>query len=145
MTTITRQQVANRITRQFEALNRHDAAAAAAAYTADAVVLDPQYPEPLRGRNAIVKDFEELFGAFPDLEVTEKLTLIEGDAYAIEFTMRGTHKGPLIGPSGHIPATGKRVEFHGGAFGRVDAEARAIEERRSFDLTGMLSQIGLLG
>ena len=43
------------IRNQIDAANRHDVEAITDSYSADAVVRDPQYPEPLRGSAAIAK------------------------------------------------------------------------------------------
>ena len=41
---------------QVAAINAHDVARFVSFYAEDAVVVDPQYPEPLRGRAAIERD-----------------------------------------------------------------------------------------
>jgi transposase len=88
----------------FEAFNRHDAAAFAALYTADAIASDPQYAEPLRGRAAIRKDIEDFFLTFPDVQATISNILANGDTTACEMEIRGTHRGPLVTPTGALPA-----------------------------------------
>jgi steroid delta-isomerase-like uncharacterized protein len=132
------------IRKQIEAMNRHDAAAAAALYATDAVVTDPQYPEPLRGTAAITKDLTDLFTAFPDLRVELGKTIANGESYAVDFVMSGTHDGPIVGLSGHIPATGKTVRFGGAVLSRLGKDGRVVEERRYLDYAGMLAQLGLL-
>lgn len=132
------------LNQQADAINRHDARAFASSHSPNAVVVDPLYPEPLRGTDAIVKDFVDFFTAFPDLKFTLRQTLVEGDSYAIEYTLSGTHTGPLVAPSGQIPATNRRIEVPGSAFGRVNAEGHTIEERRYYDYAGVLVQLGLL-
>lgn len=140
----TRLSVEDVVARQIDALNRHDARAVGQAYEADASVWDPQYPEPLKGRDAIVTDFNEFLAGFPDLRVTLKRTVVDGDDYAAEFVMTGTHEGDLITPTGQIPATGRRLEVAGCVMARIDGEGRIIDERRYFDFAGMLGQLGLL-
>ena len=54
--------------KQVDAVNRHDAETFAALYAPDATAIDPQYEQPLRGRDAIRKDIEDFFQAFPDLQ-----------------------------------------------------------------------------
>ena len=132
------------VARQFERVNRHDHQAFASGYSPDAVVSDPWYPEPLKGTDALAKDFADFFVAFPDLNFSLKLTLADGDNYGAEFTMSGTHKGSMVTPTGHIPATNKRIDVRGAVFGRIDAEGRIVEERRHYDVAGMMSQLGLL-
>jgi steroid delta-isomerase-like uncharacterized protein len=128
----------------IEDFNRHDADALGAAYAAETVVTDPQYSDPLRGQDAVVRDFVDFFTAFPDVRVELKGILTNGDTYAFEATVRGTHKGALMFPTGLVPATGKPLEFSGGMFGRVDSEGRIAEEHRYYDVAGQLTQLGLM-
>lgn len=144
MTTTARHSIEDIVARQFAAINRHDAGALGSAYDADAAVWDPQYPELLRGRDAIVQDFSEFFTGFPDLQMKVERTIAEGDAYAVEFVMTGTHKGVMLTPAGQIPATNKRIEVGGCVLGRIDAGGRIVDERRYYDFAGLLGQIGLL-
>ena len=47
--------------------------------------------------------------AFPDAKV-EVTNIVAGeDSVVVEFRGRGTHTGPLVGPQGEIPPTGKAV------------------------------------
>jgi steroid delta-isomerase-like uncharacterized protein len=129
--------------KEVESLNKHDPEAFAENFAPDAVVHDPAYPEPLKG-DAIKKDISDFFAAFPDLSARIETTLIAGDAYAIEWSLTGTHKGPLSAPSGEIAATNKRVETHGASVGRLDEQGRTLEERRYYDIAGMMAQLGLM-
>jgi steroid delta-isomerase-like uncharacterized protein len=129
---------------QTRAFNLHDPSAWAACYSPQAVVADPQYPEPLRGRDAVRKDMSDFFGAFPDITAEVTGVVSQGDTYAYEVSLSGTHTGPLLGPSGHIPATDRRVRLAAGAFGRLDAHGNIVEEHRYYDLAGMLAQLGLM-
>lgn len=140
----TRHSVGDVVTRQIDALNRHDVKALGAIYGAQASVWDPQYPELLKGWDAIEKDYSEFFAGFPDLRVTLKRTVEAGNDYAIEFVMTGTHKGDLITPTGQIPATNKRIEITGCVMGQLDDQGRVVDERRYYDFAGMLGQLGLL-
>ncbi|HET7715350.1 MAG TPA: ester cyclase [Bauldia sp.] len=129
---------------QVAAFNRHDAVAFAACYAANAVVADPQSPDPLKGTEAITKDIDDWFGAFPDIETRMTRTVLNGAAYAVEWSMTGTHEGPLVTPDGHIPATGKPVRINVATIGRTDAAGRIVEERRYYDLSSVMSQLGLI-
>ena len=88
------------------------------------MVHDPQYPEPLKGRNAIARDLAEFFRAFPDLRMELKQSLVVEDCYAMEYALTGTHKGPLVRPSGTIPASNRRIEVGGSAIARIGDEGR---------------------
>lgn len=132
------------IARQLEVINRHDYDTFAAAYSPDALVRDPWYSEPLKGAEALARDFADFFTAFPDLRFSAVRLLEDGDVYGAEFTLTGTHKGPLATPTGRIPATGKRIDVPGAVFGRIDAEGRIVEERRQYDVAAMMTQLGLM-
>lgn len=132
------------VEKQMEAFNRHDPDAFAAFYRPDAVAYDPQYPEPLKGRDAIRKDISGFFAAFPDMSFTLKSVVASGERVAFEGAGRGTHKGPLAGPAGMIPATDRTVEIPFAAFVRVDDQGLIAEERRYLDMAGMMQQLGLM-
>lgn len=127
-----------------EAFNRHDADGFAALYATAAIAHDPQYPEPLRGRDAIRKDIEDFFRAFPDIQARVLTLLASGDTIAGEMEVSGTHKGPLVSPTGTIPATNRRMEMRTGRFVRVDAQDLITECNRYFDMAGLMQQLGLL-
>ena len=55
---LTPEEVARK---SIDAFNRHDRAAYAALIAQDAVAYDPVYPEPLRGKNAIMRDLDASF------------------------------------------------------------------------------------
>jgi steroid delta-isomerase-like uncharacterized protein len=128
---------------EVDSLNKHDPDAFAKVFGPGAVVNDPQYSEPLRG-DAIKKDISDFFAAFPDLSARLESTMIDGNAYAVEWSMAGTHTGPLAMPSGDIAATNKRMETRGASFGRLDDQGRIVEERRYYDIAGMMAQLGLM-
>lgn len=129
---------------QFEAFNRHDVAAFAACYAADAVVSDPQAPESLAGAQSIAKDVGDWFGSFPDVEARLTRTIVNGADYAAEWSMSGTHKGPLVTSEGHVPATGRSIQIVVVTIGRTGLDGRIVEERRAYDLAGVMSQLGLM-
>ena len=131
------------VQKKVEAMNRRDAAAFAACYAPNAVVVDPFYDEPLRGA-AIRKDIADWFGAFPDTECRLTHSVVDGANHAGEWVVTGTHKGPLVGPDGEIPATGRSVNFRVATFERTDADGRILEEHRYYDGLAIMSQLGLL-
>ena len=140
----TRTSIEELSSRQADAWNRHDARAVSNFYTADATVVDPAYPEPLAGKAAIEKDAADFFVAFPDLKVNRVKVISEGDSVVAEVTASGTHRGPLQFPSGLIPATNKRMEFRIAVSQDLDASGNVRQERRYFDVAGVLTQLGLM-
>ena len=126
---------------QLSAFNDHDAARFTAFYADDATVVDPGYPEPLRGREAIEKDMASFLTAMPDVHATVSTVLASGDTVAIEMEVTGTQTGPLELPDGELPPTGRRVNQRFAAFSRFDAQGRIADERRYYDLATIQAQL----
>jgi predicted ester cyclase len=133
----------NVVKRQTEAWNEHDGARVAKGYSADAIVLDPAYPEPLTGREAIAKDASDFFIAFPDIIFRAGKILVDGETAVVEAIAKGTHAGPLLLPAGLIPATSRPVEFNLAIISDLDEAGSISRERRYYDLAALLSQLGL--
>ncbi len=125
------------------AINRHDAESVAALYASDALLYDPFYPQPLRGRGAVREDFETFVRAFPDLRLEATDLLVSGDTLTYGTRFSGTNTGPLPSPDGEIPATHRRVEMCIAVFARVNGEGLVQEERRHYDVADFLRQLGL--
>ena len=123
------------------AFNRHDLAAVAAYYALDAVVHDPAYLEPLRGKDAIRKDIQDFWTAFSDIQLKARTTLSNNTTIAMELEGHGTHKGPLVTPQGTIQATNKRVEMRMAIFSRVNSRGLIVEEHRYMDMAGFATQL----
>jgi hypothetical protein len=58
----------------------------------DAVAYDPVYPEPLRGKTAIMKDLDASFAALPDVHYEILKPLAKDRDAAIEFRITGTYR-----------------------------------------------------
>jgi steroid delta-isomerase-like uncharacterized protein len=140
-TKLTGEDVVQKLT---DAWNSHDAARLAAIYTHDATLLDPFYPEPLEGREAIEKDAADLFTAFPDITFRATQVIADGKTVVVEALASGTNSGPLQLPTDLIPATHRRLEFSVASFLDLDAMGSVHEERRYFDVAGVLTQLGLM-
>ncbi len=81
--------------------------------------------------------------AFPDAKGTIDNAFASGDTVAMEITWRGTQTGPLEGPMGTIPATGKPVTVKAVQIVKVEG-GKAKEVRHYFDLMGMMAQLGVV-
>jgi len=130
--------------RAVEAFNRGDPAGFAALYAEDAVVYDPQYPQPLVGREAIEQDAVDVRRSLPDARFTIRMVLQRDESAAVEYDLGGTHLGPLSLPDGELEATGLHVDLPGGVFARFNSEGRVAEERRYYDVAAMFNQLGIL-
>ncbi len=91
------------------------------------------------GPEEVSRYFAETRAAFPD-QRNELIGLHHADDCVIaEFTLRGTHEGPLRG----IPATGKEFTCRCAAF-FIFEEDRLVCERVYFDAATILGQLGLV-
>ncbi len=127
-----------------EAFNNHDADAVAAEYAAEAIVYDPLYPEPLRGRDAVREDHANLFRAFADIIVHRSVFIANGNTAAWEVTVSGTHSGPLDTPEGIISPTYCRIEQSYGVIADIDHDGRFLRVRRYTDPTILGKQLELI-
>jgi steroid delta-isomerase-like uncharacterized protein len=137
---LTAEEVARK---SIDAFNRHNKTAYAALIAPDAVAYDPIYPEPLRGKTAIMKDLDASFAALPDVHYEILKPLAKDRDAAIEFRITGTHTGSIDGFSGSIPATNRKVSWTGAEFVRIDSKGLIVEERRYFDPENLRKQFEL--
>jgi steroid delta-isomerase-like uncharacterized protein len=138
------QSIAEIAKKEGDAINRHDVDAYVAGYATDATAYDPQYPEILRGREAIRKDIVDFFTAFPDVQSKVLNIVVSDNTLAFEVEMSGVHKGSLITPTGTISATNKPMQMRGGRFMRINSEGLIVECNRYYDLLGIMYQLGLM-
>jgi len=75
--------------------------------------------------------------AFPDLVITSRLVISEGDLVAVHLTGRGTHRDILQG----VPATGRVWTAGCSALYRVE-KGRIADAWVNWDLLAILEQIG---
>ncbi len=137
-TRMTRQQVLELFKRRENAYEDLDAAALATDYADDAVIESPTAGVH-QGREAAEKALRTIFTAFLDLTVTVDHLLIDGDHVANVITLEGTHIGDFLG----IPPTGKRFRMPAVFFYQLE-NGKIVRERRIYDFTGLLVQIGVL-
>jgi steroid delta-isomerase-like uncharacterized protein len=122
-----------------EAWKRRDAAALAAHHAEDAIVESPMQGI-VRGRQRIEEIYVSWFKSFPDLIFTGKELLVDGDAVAQFFALRGTQSAPF----GNVPPTGRKVDFNGVCLFTLGPTGEFLRERRLYDVTGVLVQLGVL-
>ena len=121
----------------FRAWNAHDAAAVAAVFAPDAVVVDVLTGETITGREAIRARTASLFEAFPDLSMTRVMLLIDAATNADQWVMRGTHRGLSLG----IPPGGRRFEVRGATFSEFDQAGLVVRDTNYVDVAVLLTQI----
>lgn len=97
---------------------------------------DPSMPANRAGVHQTMAMFRT---AFPDLQVTLEDLVAKGDKVWTYTTMRGTHKGELMG----MPATGKKIEVKGFDIVRF-VNGKAVEHWGLSDDYTMMMQLGVI-
>ena len=139
MSTMSRAGIEALFARRQEAIDNLDAAALSLDYAEDCVVDSPAAGGILTGRDQVARARRSFFDSFPDLKFTTDRLLIDGNHVVQITTMEGTDIGGFMGlePKGrsfNVPAV-FFYELRGGLIAR---------ERRIYDFTGMLVQVGVL-
>ena len=124
--------------RRVEAWKRRDAAALASDHSDRCTLMSPIFSKVV-GRDAIERSYESLFQSFPDWEMDNEPPLIDGDRVAVPFTAKATHAGRFMGLEG----TGRRCEIQGVLLMQME-NGLIAHERRVYDFTGFLIQLGVL-
>lgn len=135
---MTRDQIVDLFDRRLQAINAHDVESLADSYAADAVVESP-LGGTHQGRAAIESVIGAFFGALTDARVTQDDLIIDGDRVVQVVTMSGTDSGGFMG----MTPSGRPAQLPMVLVCRV-ADGFITHERRIYDFTGMLVQIGVL-
>lgn len=135
---MTREQTVALLAERQELWKRRDAAGLSAAYAADGELVSPLFGT-VEGRAAIEESYRELFTVFGDFTLDSHALVIDDGEAAQVFTAHATHSHELFG----VPGTGRTFEIQGVAFYRF-ADGQIAWERRFYDFTGVLVQLGVL-
>jgi steroid delta-isomerase-like uncharacterized protein len=133
------QQTAQVIEQLVAAWNTRSAERVGFWYTEDCYGMDVAIAIPQKGRQGIERMFEAYWRAFPDLEISQDDTVVDGDRVALFWTARGTHLGTIM----HIPATGRSITAQG-VNRLVLQDGKVSESLTIWDVAGMLRALGLL-
>ena len=137
-TRTSRDDIVAMFNRRQQAWEELDASALAADY-ADDVVVDSPFAGTHRGRAAAEQALRAVFSAFVDARMSTEDVIIEGSRVAHVLTSEGTHMGDFLG----IAPTGRTFRVRFVCLYDV-AEGKIVRERRVYDFTGLLMQIGVL-
>lgn len=135
---MTRDEMLALLERRGSAWNRRDPAAFVADFAEDAIVDSPT-SGITTGKVLIKALFRNWTSAFPDLAWTREGAVIDGNRAAVDFKITGTHGGPFLG----VPPTNRRFEIRGITLITV-RDGKIVYERRIYDFTGFLVQLGLI-
>jgi steroid delta-isomerase-like uncharacterized protein len=136
---MTREELTAFYARRLEAMNRHDASELTRHHAEDGVVDSPLSGGISQGSQEIEKSYASILSAFPDLTLVQESLLIDGNRAVFVLTMSGSRHAGLMGLPPAVRAFRVPVvfldEFENGVIAR---------ERRVYDFTGLLIQIGVL-
>lgn len=127
-----------------KAMNSGDPVAFANLYAQDAVMIQTGEPGPIRGRADLLKTFQTMLRACPDLKVEFPSILFSGDTIIFEGVGHFTFTGPLATPEGDVAPTGKSVKHRFVFLAKISPDGLIAEDRTYFDNLDFMKQMGLL-
>jgi steroid delta-isomerase-like uncharacterized protein len=135
---MTHEEVASLLDRRFSALNLRDIATLMAVHATDGVVESPLGGHA-KGPEAIRKVYEAWLASFPDAQFEAEPPIVDGDRVAQVAMVHGTDMGGFMG----LPPTGKKFNMPM-VFLFTMKDGKILHERRVYDFTGLLIQLGVL-
>jgi steroid delta-isomerase-like uncharacterized protein len=131
-------------TRQFiddllAAWNSHDVARGGEFYALDYEGVDVSQSAPHHGHAGIRQMLTTYLTAFPDLQFTNEVPIVEGNRAAMSWVANGTHLGRVM----NIPPTGRQVRVRGVWLLTIEND-QVQRATYIWDVAGLLRDIGLL-
>jgi len=131
-----------RIAREnIEAFNAGDWDRFKAALTPDSINDEVATGQRSQGPDQIAQNAQGWKRAFPDAKGTIAHVIASGNTVVLELTWEGTQTGPLVGPGGTIPASGKRQVTRAAFIATIQGD-QIKESHHYFDMMALLQQIG---
>jgi steroid delta-isomerase-like uncharacterized protein len=135
---MTREEAVRFFAIQQEYWNNRDFEALARSHAEDGTLISPIF-RTVTGRNDILNSYRSLFSTFPDWKYIGQHLLVDGDRVAQQFLVHATHSGEFMG----IPGTGRKFDIQGVRIFEMK-DGLIAYERRYYDFTGLLIQLGIL-
>lgn len=129
--------------RHLEAFNRADWDTYLALCADDVVYSETGTGREVRGVDALGSLARGWKEAMPDVAGEPLRTVAQGDTVVLEVRWRGSQTGPLVGPAGTLPPSGRSADTLATMWSRWDGE-RVVEMRHHLDMLAFLTQIGAL-
>ena len=136
---MTREELQGIAERYVEVWKRRDPGAIALFHASEGVAESPIYAT-LRGRKAIQDASRAFFTSFPDATLEINAILVDAPRVAIFTTVNATHVNEFFG----MPGTNRHIEFRMARLMETDEQGLITHERRIYDFTGLLVQVGIL-
>jgi steroid delta-isomerase-like uncharacterized protein len=135
---MTRQDVIGLLDRWQDALSRQNVDDFSSLYAADASIESPMIG-PTSGRDGAIKVFSAFFAAFPDAAFAWETPVVDGRLVSVAAFLSGTDEGGFMG----LAPSGKRFSIPIVFLLEIDS-GLITRDRRIYDFTGLLIQIGVL-
>jgi len=135
---MTRAEVDSLIERVRLAWRNHDADMLVESVAENCVAESPLHGK-LKGRDRIAEVYRNWLAAFPDVRFEANEVVAEGDRVAMFWTIAGTHTAEFAG----FPATGRPFQIRGATLYTMQ-NGQVVHERRVYDFTSFLMQLGVL-
>ena len=138
---MTSDEIRSFLDRFVRAWEKQDVVALGACYAETCTVVSPIF-HTLKGRPQVERSYTDLFRAFsnPSIRVDDIVISTVGPPRAvILWTVRSTHAGEIFG----VPGSGRRIE-RTIAYFLTFRDGLIVSERRVYDFTSMLMQLGVL-
>jgi steroid delta-isomerase-like uncharacterized protein len=100
---------------------------------------DPPFPGLPSGREGLKQSFAGFWSAFPDIEATTEQLIADEDKVALLVSLRGTHRGELMG----TPPTERKVSVCVVEIFRL-ASGQIAERWGVVDRTALMKQLGVV-
>jgi predicted ester cyclase len=136
---MTREEITAMFERRYENWNRRDTAALIQDLAENSVVESPLAGGPTRGRRAIEELHKTFFAAFPDARLRFDELLIDGHHVMGVGRLSGTDQGGFMG----LAPTGRSFDIPIAFLYELE-NGLIVHERRIYDFTGLLVQVGAL-
>lgn len=136
---MTRDEIRAWIERRLQALNDHDLYELASFYAEDCTIESPSVGKTAVGSRAAIDIDRAWVTGFPDVKFTTGTLLIDGDRCAWLGTAAGSDRGGFMG----VPPTDRPFSIPMFLFSTL-RDGLVASERRVYDFTGLLMQIGVL-
>lgn len=135
---MTRTEAEQFFDRRTDAWRRRDVDALGELHTHDCVLESP-IAGTVTGRAAVENVYRAFFTGFPDVTLDRPGLIVDGDRAVQTVTFSGTNTGGFMG----MAPTGKRFSFDAVLICTL-RDGRIAHERRIYDFTGFLLEIGVL-
>jgi len=135
---MTREQIVGVVQIMQRAWNARDAAALTTVYADDCLVHSPMFGE-VRGRAEVDRTYREMFRSFGEWDFQGQDLIIDGDRFAQTFVATAIHSSEMFG----VEPTNRRFRVQGVLVFEM-RDGKVVNERRLYDFTSLLVQIGVL-